>query len=297
MVVRIGLLASRIRVDEKMLIESARDMPGVELVRIDDSTMSFDIHEAPPEVDVVLERSVSHSRAIYALKFYERHGIPTVNTLPVAEVCGDKVQTSLELARAGVPTPRTKVAFTPEAALAACEELGYPCVMKPTVGSWARLVSRIDSREAAESIIEHKEVLGSYLHHIYYIQEHVPKPGRDIRSFVVGDECIAAIYRTNDKHWITNTSRGAVASNCPVTDEIAEISLAAAKAVGGGVLAIDIMEAPEGLVVHEVNYTMEFRNSVAPTGVDIPRKILEHTVQVANAVPARPQQVIAEGRA
>ena len=149
--------------------------------------------------------------------------------------------------------------------------------MKPVVGSWGRLLSKINDRQAAEAILEHKKTLGSYQHSIFYIQEYVEKHGRDIRSFVVGDECIAAIYRES-KHWITNTARGAVASNCSVTSEIAEISLAAAQAVGGGVLAIDIFETDKGFLVNEVNYTMEFRNSIMPTSVNIPEKMVDYVI-------------------
>ena len=148
-------------------------------------------------------------------------------------------------------------------------------MLKPAVGSWGRLLSRINDRQAAETVLEHKAILGSYHHSIFFAQKYVEKGGRDIRSFVVGDECIAAVYRTSD-HWITNTARGATTSNCPVTAELAELSLRAAEAVGGGVLAVDLFETPEGLLVNEVNYTMEFRNSVGVTGVDIPERIVSY---------------------
>jgi [lysine-biosynthesis-protein LysW]--L-2-aminoadipate ligase len=128
--------------------------------------------------------------------------------------------------------------------------------------------------------LEHKTVLGSYHHSIFYIQKYVEKPGRDIRSFVVGDTCIAAIYR-HSEHWITNTARGAVTSNCPVTEELARISVAASNAVGGGITAIDLLETPNGLLVNEVNYTMEFKNSIAPTGVNIPEKIIDYVLAAA----------------
>ncbi len=282
MTVRLGLLASRIRTEEKMLIERARDRPGVELVRLDEATTVFDVHEPPePAVDVVLERSVSATKAHYALMAYERHGIPAINRFPVSALCADKMHTSLALARHGVPTPRTRVALDEATALAVCDEMGYPVVMKPVLGSWARLVSRLDTRAAAEAVIEHKEVLGHPQHHIYYIQEYVDKPQRDIRSFVVGDDCIAAIYRTNTGHWITNTARGGQASDCPITDEIRDVSLRAAQAVGGGVLAIDLMETAGGIVCHEVNDRMEFRNSVTTTGVDIPMRMIEYAVSEA----------------
>ena len=186
----------------------------------------------------------------------------------------------MALLRDGVPTPRTRIAFTQEAALSAIEELGYPVVLKPVIGSWGRLLSKVNDRDAAEALLEHKETLGSYLHAIYYIQEYVPKPDRDIRSFVVGDECICAIYRSS-RHWITNTAQGGRATNCPVTPEIADLSLRAARSVGGGVVAVDLLESPEGVLVNEVNYTMEFRNSIETTGVNIPARIVDHVLRVA----------------
>ncbi|HWE60896.1 MAG TPA: RimK family alpha-L-glutamate ligase, partial [Chloroflexota bacterium] len=176
---------------------------------------------------------------------------------------------------------RTQLAFTPESALRAIESLGYPCVLKPVVGSWGRLLARVNDRDAAEAILEHKDTLGSYQHGIFYIQEFVEKPGRDIRAFVVGDHTIAAIYR-HSSHWITNTARGATTSNCPVTPELDRVCMAAARAVGGGLLAIDLVESPRGLLVIEVNATMEFRNSIAPTGVDIPAAIVAYTLAVAD---------------
>jgi len=278
----IGFLYARIRGDEKLLLDEFK-LRGIQPTFIDDRETIFNIDSDKgfKDLDVVLERSVSHSRALYALKFFEQYGIPTVNKYDVALLCGDKLLTSIALEKAGVKTPKVKVAFTQESALQAIEEFGYPVVMKPVAGSWARLCSKINDREAAESILEHKDVLGEYLHSIFYIQEYVDKPGRDIRAFVVGDETIAAIYRTSD-HWITNTARGGVATKCEITDEMNEICLKASEAVGGGVVAMDIMETPEGeLTVHEVNYTMEFKNSVTPTGVNIPGKIVDFVIKEA----------------
>jgi len=205
-----------------------------------------------------------------------------VNTYHVATTCGDKFLTTQALIHAEVPTPGCLLAFTPESALAAIEQLGYPVVLKPVVGSWGRMVSKINDRDAAEAILEHRDVLGSYQHSIFYIQQYIDKPGRDIRSFVVGDECIAAIYRSSP-HWITNTARGGVATNCPLTPELVELSVRAAQAVGGGVVAIDLLEDREGrLLVNEVNYTMEFRNSIDTTGVDIPARIIDYVVAVGS---------------
>jgi [lysine-biosynthesis-protein LysW]--L-2-aminoadipate ligase len=281
---RIGVLCSRIRVEEK-LIFAEMDQRGIDYVKIDDDDVIFNLNEGRYPYDVVLERSIHHSRALYALKALNDAGVPTVNTAEVADVCGDKFKTTQALIKHGVPTPRTRMAFTPASALQAIEELGYPVVLKPAIGSWGRLIAKVNDREAAEALLEHKEILGSYHHSIFYIQEYVAKPGgRDIRAFVVGDECIGAIYRTS-AHWITNTARGGQASVCPITPALADICVGAAHAVGGGVVAIDVLESEGGqLLVNEVNYTMEFRNSIAPTGVNIPGRIVDYTLAAARAL-------------
>ena len=277
---KIGVLCSRIRVEEKLLLQEM-DRRGLDYVRINDDDVIFHLNEGTYPYDVVLERSIHHSRALYALKALNDAGVPTVNTAAVADVCGDKFKTTQALIKHGVPTPRTFMAFTPESALKAIEEMGYPVVLKPAIGSWGRLIAKVNDREAAEALLEHKEVLGSYHHSIFYIQEYVPKAkGRDIRAFVVGDECICAIYRTS-AHWITNTARGGQASNCPVTPALADVCVDAAHAVGGGVVAIDVFETEDGrYTVNEVNYTMEFRNSIDTTGVNIPARVIDYVEAV-----------------
>lgn len=278
---KIALLLSRVRVEEKLLIQ-ALEKRGLDVDVIDDREVVFDLHHKQDWTgyDVVIERCVSHIRALYALRILNDWHIPTVNTYEVALICGNKLETTSALIRDHVPSPGCKIAFTPESALQAIEEMGYPVVLKPAVGSWGRLLSKVNDREAAEAILEHKDVLGTYNHSIFYIQEYIDKPARDIRSFVVGHETIAAIYRYSS-HWITNTARGGRAENCPVTPEINKLSLAAAKAVGGGVVAVDILETQDGrLLVNEVNYTMEFRNSIDTTGVNIPDRVVDYVIKV-----------------
>jgi len=276
---KIGFLHSIIRKEEKQLLQELRSRKGVELVKIDDRQHFFDLHKNSFDLDIVIERCVNHSRAAHALKIFNDHGIPTVNTAEVAEICGSKFLTTQALIKAGVNTPRCFLAFTPESALEAMNRLGYPCVIKPTTGSWGRLISRVNDRDAAEAILEHKQILGSYHHSIFYIQEYIEKKGRDIRSFVVGEDCIAAIYRLSD-HWITNTARGGKTMNCPINKDLHEISVQAAKACGGGAVAIDLFETDQGYSVNEVNYTMEFRNSIDVTGVNIPAKIVDYVLEV-----------------
>jgi [lysine-biosynthesis-protein LysW]---L-2-aminoadipate ligase len=282
--VRLGVLYTRVRVEEKWLFE-ALDRRGALYDRIEDRQVKFNLPDPGDwrKYDLVIERSLSYSRGLYAVTVLNGWGIPTINSAQVSATCGDKLATSSALQAAAIPQPRVSLAFTPEAVLEIIEEMGYPVVLKPVIGSWGRLVSKINDRESAEAVLEHREVLGSYQQQIYYIQEYIRKPGRDIRAFVVGNETIAAIYRTSS-NWITNTARGGIATNCPVTPELNEICLASAQAVGGGVLAVDILEDPDrGLMINEINHTMEFHSSVSTTGVDIPGRVIDFAMHLAKS--------------
>ncbi len=286
--ITVGILASRVRVEEKLLIEAFRERQ-VDTTLIDDRELVFDLNEqdnALNRYSIILERSLSQSRGMYLLHALEQLGVPTLNHYEVAALCNDKYLTTAALVRNHIPTPRTLLAFTPEAALRALDDIGYPAILKPVVGSWGRLLARVNDRDAAEAILEHKETLGSYQHSIFYIQEYIAKPGRDIRAFVVGDRTICAIYR-NSEHWVTNTARGATTTNCPITPELDDLCRAAARAVGGGILAIDVLESPSGLLVNEINATMEFRNSIEPTGVDIPGIVADYVLATARGEAVR----------
>ncbi len=278
---RVGVLYSRVRMEEKLLIQEL-ETRGVTFDLIDVRKAVFDLQNPDPwmQYSVILERCVSHSRALATLQIMNAWGIPCVNTVQVAQICGDKLNTSLALMAENVPTPQVRIAYTTESALQAIEEIGYPVVLKPAVGSWGRLLAKVNDYEAAEAILEHKATLGSYHHAIIYVQEYIDKPQSDLRTFVVGGETICGIRRSS-AHWITNTARGGVAENLLIKPEIDQISRQAAQAVGGGVVAVDLLETPSGeLLVNEVNYTMEFRNSIKPSGVNIPARIIDYVLQV-----------------
>jgi [lysine-biosynthesis-protein LysW]--L-2-aminoadipate ligase len=284
---RVAMLITHVRPEEKLLLAEF-EAQGVAVDIILDRDLNFDLtadaNQLAPngvawrEYGVVLERCVSTSRGMYAQAILNAWGIPTVNSYHTASICADKLLTTLHLARHNVPQPPARVAFTEDSAIQAIEALGYPAVMKPVTGSWGRLLAKLNDRESAEAVIEHRQVLGDYHHHTYYAQAYVEKGGRDIRAFVVGDRTICAIYRTSP-HWITNTARGGVASNCPVTDDLNALCLRAASAVGGGVLAMDVFETHDGqLLINEINHTMEFRNSSAPTGVNIAQEVVRYAL-------------------
>ena len=283
---KIALLCSRVRVEEKMILASLRGR-GVEFERLDPRGMALDLQSpGAGAYDAALVRCLSHSRAFYASRWLEDRGVAAISPHALIAACGDKVLTSAALQAAGVPIPRTVVAFTPESALEAIEQMGYPVVLKPVTGSWGRLLARINDRDAAEALLEHKATLGGYLHGVFYIQEHVDKPGRDIRTLVVGDEVVYAIYRRS-AHWITNTARGGDAQPCPLTPGVVALSQAAARAVAAGaprpgIVAVDLLETAEGrLLVNEVNHTPEFHGAAQVVDVDVAGSIVDYVLQVA----------------
>ena len=275
---RLGIFFTIIRPEEKAILQAASDR-GLPVARFDDREVTFGL-EAPADLpSVVVNRSVSHTRSVYATRCFAHYGVPTVNAPDVVELAGDKVLTSLRLAERGIPTPRTVVALSPEAARQAIDRIGYPAVLKPAVGSWGRLMAKVDDPSSADQIVEHKSALGSPIHSIFYVQEFVDKPGRDLRVFVIGDRAVAAMYRRSED-WRTNAARGAASEVAPLTPELSELAVRAAEAVGGGALAVDLMESNRGLLVHEVNPTPEFKVLAATTGVDIAGAIVDHAIGI-----------------
>ncbi len=274
--VNVGVLYSRIRKDEKLLLEELRER-GHDVEKIDVRKVTFDLSEPPAafeDLDVAVDRCLATSRSLYATQFCEAYGVPVVNSHETAEICADKVKNSLALETAGVPTPETKVAFTKESAMEAIESFGYPCVLKPVVGSWGRLMAKIDSRDAAEAILEHKATLGHYEHKVFYVQEFVEKPGRDVRVLAVDGEPVAAMARSSD-HWLTNAAKGAETEPFELDDEAETLVAEASDAVGGGLLGVDLMETGDSYTVHEVNHTVEFKALNDAVDVDVPGTVVD----------------------
>ncbi len=283
---RIAMTYTRLRTEERMLLDAFEGI-GVQVTPIELKNAVFnpmDPMDGPQrwgDYDAVIDRSLSLTNSMNSVRILESFGVRCINPLSAIEVCADKLATTLALVRAGVPTPQVRVATNAQSGVEAVEAIGYPAVIKPTVGSWGRLVARINDRDAAEAILEHRETLGSATQNVFYIQEHINKPDRDIRVFVVGGEAIAAIVR-HSAHWVTNTARGATAEGMEITDELREISLSAANTTGADIVAVDLLECPvRGLLVNEMNHSMEFRNSMETTGVNIAERVARHAAQIA----------------
>jgi [lysine-biosynthesis-protein LysW]--L-2-aminoadipate ligase len=274
--VNIGILYSRIRKDEKLLLSELRDR-GHEVTKIDVRKQQFGLTEPPADlegVDLVVDRCLATSRSIYATQFVDSYDIPVVNHPDTADVCADKVRNSLALVEGAVPTPETTVAFTKDAAMESIEAFGYPCIIKPVIGSWGRLMAKIDNRNAAEAVLEHKATLGHYEHKVFYIQEYVDKGGEDVRVLATDGEPVAAMVRSSD-HWLTNAAKGAETAAFELDDEARDLVARASEAVGGGLLGVDLMGGEDGYTVHEVNHTVEFKALDEATDVDVPAKVVD----------------------
>jgi [lysine-biosynthesis-protein LysW]---L-2-aminoadipate ligase len=280
----LGVLVSYLRPEEKAILAAARDR-SIEVAPIFDRDIVLDLSatDAPEsglDFDVVLDRCVAHSRSGYTLRALRRWGIPTLNDAEAVRLCDDKAENSLALESAGIPTPRTLIAFDVASAIRACETVGYPAVLKPVTGSWGRLLARVNGPEQARAVLDQKKELGSFHHAIFYVQEYVEKPDRDIRAYVVGDRVLAASYRTA-KHWVTNAARGAESVPCPITPDIEVLALRACSAVGARLAGVDLIETRDGLAVIEVNTGGEFKGLMSTTDVDIAGAIVDEAVSMA----------------
>ena len=278
----IRLLFTRLRTEEKLLAEAAekRGLPlAIENVR--DAVFP----QKQKSGDIFLCRCIGHHQNLAVARMLEGSGFRTVNSSRVMELCGDKVATSSVLHEAGIPQPGYRVAFSREGALRAAAELGYPVVFKPATGSWGRLLAKAQDMETAEAIAEHKEHLGPQ-HQIFYIQQWVEKDGFDIRAFIIGGEPVCAIRRYSG-HWITNTARGGSVKVHPLDTELENLLLRVYDAIQGDFLAVDLFFTKGGYLVNEINDGAEFRNSITPTGEDIPGRVVELCASLLKRTPSK----------
>jgi [lysine-biosynthesis-protein LysW]--L-2-aminoadipate ligase len=280
------ILYDNIRWEEKALFEAAKKR-GINVTMLDCKTLSLKL-EGRNDDDIlsngtVIQRCVSYFRSIHSTSMLEGLGYRVINTFETSNICGNKLFAHVTLRKSGVKTPKAITAFSAESALTAIEEIGYPVVIKPTVGSWGRLIGLLRDRDAAEAVIESREYMFP-LYRIYFFEEFVKRPPRDIRAIVIGNRVAAAIYRySGHEEWKTNMALGGKAEPCAVTKELEDLCLKASDAVQGEIVGVDLMESDElGLMVHEVNSTTEFKNTVRVTGVDIPTLAVEYSTGPKN---------------
>jgi len=272
------ILYDNMRWEEKALYESAKKR-GIQVDNVNCKSLFIDLNEKDSRYKdrIIVQRCVSYFKSLHSTAALEGLGAYVVNPLQAAATCGNKLFAHMRLINAGVKTPKAISAFSEESAIAALDNFGYPAVIKPTIGSWGRLVALLRDKDAAKAVIEDRMHMFP-LYHIYYVEEFVKRPPRDIRAIVVGDAVVAAIYRySSEGDWKTNMALGGRAEQCPVSTQLEDICMKAARAMDGEIVGVDLMESEEeGLMVHEVNNTTEFKNTVKTTGVDIPGLMIDY---------------------
>ena len=278
---KICIVFDRLRTEEKLLQTQASGM-GYETSMIDAKITRFNTDSNKSEYDfgdVVLERCISYYRGLHFTACLEFLNVPVINSFEVSNTCGNKMITSMLLKKNNIPTPKTYFSFSAESAMENFEKVGYPLVIKPIIGSWGRSVMPIKDKDTADAIIENRQVTDGPQDRIYYLQEMIDRPPRDIRVITVGDQAVAAMYRKSSGGFKTNIALGAEPEICKITNEIEELCLNASKAVGGGILGIDLMEDKNrGLVVHEVNNTVEFKGLVKVAEKNIPKEMIDFAI-------------------
>ena len=275
----LSILYDTIRWEEKALFDSAKKI-GVSVEMVDCKNLSVSLDKTKEKFETVIQRCVSYYRSLHSTAALEGKGVNVINSLNTSIFAGNKLFTHMLLQKYGIPTPFSAVAFSEEAALETLESKGYPMVLKPTVGSWGRMIALLKDHDSAEGIMSSRETMYP-IYQVYYLEEFVQRPPRDIRAIMVGDKVVAAIYRySGDGQWKTNMALGGKAEECKVTKELEEICIKAKNAVQGEIVGVDLMESKEkGLVVHEVNNTTEYKNTVRVTGVDIPALMIQYALK------------------
>lgn len=274
------ILYDQLRWEEKSLIETAKKKNiKLEVINCRENSIELDKDKSIYRNDIILQRCVSYYNNLHSTAAFEGLGAKMINSLHTAVMCGNKLFTHMELSKSGIAIPKAFCAFSNQSAMNILNKNGYPKVIKPVVGSWGRMIALLKDKEAAEAVIEDREHMYP-LYQVFYFEEFVKRPPRDIRCIVVGDMVVAAIYRySGDNEWKTNMALGGKAEACKITNEMEDLCLRAAKTMKGEILGVDLMESENGLLVHEVNNTTEFKNTVRVTEVDIPSLIIDHLIK------------------
>ncbi|RNJ76378.1 MAG: lysine biosynthesis protein LysX [Nitrosopumilus sp. H8] len=278
---RVCIVFDRLRTEEKMLQKEASEL-GCECVMRDAKTtqINTDTKAGRDFGDVALERCVSYFRGLHFTACLEFLDVPVINNFAVAGICGNKMFMTARLKKSGVPTPKTYFSFSGEAAAENAKETGYPLVIKPVIGSWGRGVMPIRDGDAMDAILEIRGVTDGPHDRIYYMQEMVKRPPRDIRVITVGGAPVAAMYRRSSG-FKTNLALDGEPELCKITGEIGELATRASEAVGGGILGVDMMEdESRGLLVHEVNNTVEFKGIAKVAEQNIPRAMVKFALDL-----------------
>ncbi|MFP3232159.1 MAG: lysine biosynthesis protein LysX [Sulfolobaceae archaeon] len=274
---RAALIVDIIRQEEK-LIAKALDVKQVpyDIINVGQEPIPF--NKGLGRYDVAIIRPVSMYRALYSSAVFEAAGVHTINSVDAINICGDKILTYSRLYKHGIPIPDSIIAMSPDAALKAYEQKGFPLIDKPPIGSWGRLVSLIRDNFEGKTIVEHRELMGNSALKVHIVQEYIQYKGRDIRCIVMGKTLLGCYARNvPPNEWRANIALGGYPSKIDVDSKLEETVLKAVGVVGGEFVSIDILEHPtKGYVVNELNDVPEFKGFMVATNINVAEKLVDY---------------------
>ncbi|MEM3154982.1 MAG: RimK family alpha-L-glutamate ligase [Candidatus Woesearchaeota archaeon] len=184
----------------------------------------------------------------------------------------DKVLTHLKFQENNVPQPTTYLASTADAGKKIIKKTTFPVVMKLPAGTHGKGVMLADSMESASSMIDALALLKQP----FLIQEYIETGGRDYRVIVVGDKVAAAMRRVAAKgEKRANIHSGGHGEKVDLDAKTANIAIAAARATGCDICAVDILPSPKGPLVLEVNLSPGLQGITKVTKIDVASIIAE----------------------
>jgi len=206
----------------------------------------------------------------------EKLGICCINSRSTISMCADKYWTSLRLADASIPTPKTALVQSEDTLQASLDIIGeeYPLILKTLRGSKGVGVIFIESKRQLSSLLqllwkqdETTEIL---------LQSYI-KADFDVRVLVLGGKIQAAMRREVIKgDFRSNVSQGAKVKKYKLSDEEITICLSADKAVNGVWTAVDFIKNGKDTFVLEVNSSPGTEGIEEATGKNIIKEILQH---------------------
>ena len=214
------------------------------------------------------------TRRISMMEHMEVAGIKVINSTYPFRRSRDKYATQYTLQAAGIPIPKT---FTTESLARAYEKTNemMPIIYKPILSSMGRGSMKFDDTDLAFNAYR----MLDRLYHPLIIQGYIQNPGRDIRVFIIGDECVGAVYKyIPEGQWKSNVAQGGKMVEEEMPPEIIELGFKATRAMGLDYCGVDIIESSDGPVVLEVNAAPGWQGLNKATGKDVAELVVSYGV-------------------
>ncbi|MEM1758609.1 MAG: RimK family alpha-L-glutamate ligase [Acidilobaceae archaeon] len=269
-----NLAVDIVRVEEELLIR-AFSMRGLRPTIIYSNTL-YSIPEDRLSSSVVLVRNISAANSIYVAAITEASNGVAINPLRALIVGHDKILTYSTLVRNKIKIPQSIIALENSRLEDYVDDISYPIIDKPPIGSWGRLVSLVKTPTAFKEVIKHRSILANPQLRVHIIQKPA-NLGSDIRCLVVGDSIAACMIRKGQLgEWRSNAALGGSVIPYKPSLEVEEAALKSATLVGAEIAGVDILHDDGDYYVNEVNVVPEFKALMKATSIDISEVIASY---------------------